>query len=393
MVFQAKSFRSYLDSMIEKHPELFPSGIESGYNLHDILPESKKMKGICLRRIELKVPDSSTLNNGVFTIRPSFVMPYMTGLTDDLEKALLLRSYGVPFWVLTYIFGKDDMYWTRIEQRVGHNSLVGTTVNDAANIPLDLSADEKHTRWNGEKGYIATTIAEDCVLGASVSLKADEKNLTEAYRQFKTESQQLDADYEPQTVNTDGWTATQSAWKNLFGSITLILCFLHSFIKIRDRCKRMKEQFHLICEKAWDIYRAADAIDMMTKVTEFKEWAFENIPSGPGLEAILKLCGKSSEWDKTYAHPSAYRTSNMLDRAMDRMDRFLYNGKYFHGHLISAEYRIRAWGLYFNFCPYCPRAKISATYQSPAHKLNGKVYHPNWLQNMMVSASMGGYRT
>jgi len=29
---------------------------------------------------------------------------------------------------------------------------------------------------------------------------------------------------------------------------------------------------------------------------------------------------------------------------------------------------------------------------SPAHKLNGFVYHDSWLQNLLVSASMGGHR-
>jgi hypothetical protein len=56
----------------------------------------------------------------------------------------------------------------------------------------------------------------------------------------------LDTDYAPETVNTDGWTATQNAWKALFHQITIILCFLHevsstpsmTWIKIRDRAKK-----------------------------------------------------------------------------------------------------------------------------------------------------------
>ena len=88
----SKAFRQYLDGMIEQHPELFPSTIQQGYTLHDILPESKKMPGIRLRRIKVNTKDS----NGVdaFTIRPSFVMPYLVGYTDDIEKALFLRRWG-----------------------------------------------------------------------------------------------------------------------------------------------------------------------------------------------------------------------------------------------------------------------------------------------------------
>ena len=30
--------------------------------------------------------------------------------------------------------------------------------------------------------------------------------------------------------------------------------------------------------------------------------------------------------------------------------------------------------------------------RSPAKRLNGKRYHPEWLQNLLVSAAVGGYR-
>jgi hypothetical protein len=41
-----------------------------------------------------------------------------------------------------------------------------------------------------------------------------------------------DADYAPDTVNTDGWPATQNVWPALFNQITVMLCFLHAFIHI-----------------------------------------------------------------------------------------------------------------------------------------------------------------
>jgi hypothetical protein len=53
----------------------------------------------------------------------------------------------------------------------------------------------------------------------------------------------LASDYAPQTVNTDDWLATQKAWQALFVTLTVIECFLHAFLKIRDRCKRLKTLF------------------------------------------------------------------------------------------------------------------------------------------------------
>jgi hypothetical protein len=52
--------------------------------------------------------------------------------------------------------------------------------------PLPCPADEKHTYFNGEKAYVATTVGDECVLGASLTLGADTESLTEAYGHFKT---------------------------------------------------------------------------------------------------------------------------------------------------------------------------------------------------------------
>lgn len=385
ILFEPEAFRRYLDREIALHPELFPAAMQQGYKMYDILPESKKLSGIRLRRIELYTGD-------VFTIRPSFVMPYMTGYTDDVEKPLFLRRWGVPHWALAYVFGHDEQYWYRLENRLGRHSVVGTTVKDPAKLPKDLLADEKHTCFNGEKAYIATTVGNDCVLGASLTLGADEKSLTEAYSHFKTEAQNVTPDYEPETVNTDGWDATQAAWRTLFTQITVILCFLHSFIKIRDRCKRMKDRYGEIKTRVWEAYRALDAAAFTQQIAALKAWAVEKLPAGNGLEAVLKLCSRAPEFVKAYDYPAAYRTSNMLDRHMEPLDHYLDSCKYFHGHLLAGEYTCRSWALLHNFQPYCPRAKIAQTYKSPAHRLNGFVYHDNWLHNLLISASMGGYR-
>jgi hypothetical protein len=106
-------------------------------------------------------------------------------------------------------------------------------------------------------------------------------------------------------------------------------------------------------------------------------WACQMLTPGSGLDAILKLCERAPESALAYAYPSAYRTSTMLDRPMDRMDRCFYSAKYFHGHRMTAEYAVRAWALLHNFQPDCPRVKMASQYKSPAHKLKGFVYHDN----------------
>jgi len=72
------------------------------------------------------------------------------------------------------------MFWFRMEQSLGRNSIVGTTIRNPEDIPEHLAADEKHTRILGDKTYVATTVGDGCVLGAAVAKDTGEKSLTEA---------------------------------------------------------------------------------------------------------------------------------------------------------------------------------------------------------------------
>ena len=199
----AKAFRQYLDGMITQYPELFPVTIRQGYTLHDILPESVKMPGIRLRCIKVKANDGN--GDEVFTI-PLLCNALHGRLHQRRGETSVFTSLGVPYWALAYVFGRDVQYWYRIDDHIGRNSIVGTTVKNPDDLPEDFLADEKHTRFNGQKMYIATIVANDCVLGASVSLDADTEGLTEAYSHFKTETNNVSQNYEPKAVTTDGWT-------------------------------------------------------------------------------------------------------------------------------------------------------------------------------------------
>ena len=162
----------------------------------------------------------------------------MSGRVDEVEKALFLMRFHVPYWAIAYVFGRDAMYWYRLQQGLGRFSLVGTTVKTPEHLPQDLVADEKHSWLQGQRVYIATTAGRDCILGASVAKSASQPDLQPAYGVFAHEAHTVDADYTPHTVNTDGWPATQGAWKALFPHITVILCFLHAFLKIRARATK-----------------------------------------------------------------------------------------------------------------------------------------------------------
>ena len=120
------SVREYLEPLIRDYPEMFPAAVAEGYQLHGHLPESKKLPGVRLRQIKT--------NDGVYTLRPSFAFSYMTGTVDELEKPLLLLALHGPIWAVTHVFGRNDMYWQRLLERMGRNSLAGTTVGTGTTV-------------------------------------------------------------------------------------------------------------------------------------------------------------------------------------------------------------------------------------------------------------------
>ena len=377
-------FRLYIDEMISQHPELSPPEAGDGWRTKD--SHISKKQGIMIRRVEIA---------GIArTVRPSFVMPYMTGMTDDAEKALFLRKFSVPFWALAYVFGRDPMYWQRMEQSLGRNSIVGTTVREPGRLPGHVIADEKHARVGGEKACVATTVAEECVLGVSVTDSAGEDSLKKACGIYKEEARNITPDYSPETVNTDGWKATMNAWKSLFPSVTLILCFPHTFISIRDRAKKkFGEIYDEVAEKLWDCHNAVTGASFSQRVGRFSEWAEKVSPPSVIADKIEKMRGDIAAFAAAYAFPGAHRTSSMPDRLMRRMDHHLFNTQYFHGFISSAELSIRGWAIILNFAPSNPHTvKKYGGLQSPAERLSGFRYHDSWLQNLLISASLGGFR-
>jgi hypothetical protein len=332
--------RSYakdrLEDLYGECAELFPEAFSWGYAFFGFTEPSIKQQLLC-RRIRLEQ------DRMVFTIAPTFVMPYMTGRTQDVDQALFLMRFHVPCWAIAHVFGHDAMYWYRLEQGLGRCSLVGTTVKNPERLPKDLVADEKHSWLKGERVSIATTAAQGCLLGASVAPSASQRALEKAYGVFASEAQALDADYAPETVNTDGWQATQGAWKALFPHITVILCFLHAFLKIRDRAtKTLGDAFAQVQKRGWKAYHAPSKRAFSQRLRRLREWAQTALSDCVMKSHTLDLCGKRDQFSKSYNHPEAHRTSNMVDRLMKFLDRAFFNAQYFHGMPDSAESRVRA---------------------------------------------------
>jgi len=383
IVADPRRFRCWIDQSFRDHPELFPKAFAAGYRLKD--ERSSAKTGLRLRRVRLKSTGES------FSVRPSFVLPYLTALTDDVQGTLFLRAFGVPLWALARVFGKDPMYWYRLEVSLGRNSIVGTTVRQAR-LPEHVLADEHHQTRDGDKNYIATTVGAGCCLGAALAQTAGADDLQGAYGVFKAEAQDAQPEYQPQTVSVDGWAATRQAWLGLFPLLVLLRCFLHGWLNIRSRGK-LSETFATLAEKVWDAYHALSRRSFAQRMRRLWEWSQQNVKAAWVLQQVKKLCGRSGEYGLAYSHPGGHRTSNMLDRLMRSMSRYFFDTQHLHGSKQACEHHCRAWALLFNFRPWHPAtARANDGWRSPAERLNKHRYHDDWLQNLLVSASLGGYR-
>lgn len=377
------AFRAALDGLFARMPELFPEAFAAGYTLKD--DRLSKKLGLRLRRIECKA------SGAAFTVRPAFALPYMTALADDVCGPLFLRAFGVPFWALARVFGRDAMYWYRLEVALGRNSIAGTTLRQAP-LPGHLLADEHHQPRDGQKNYVATTVGAGCCLGAALAQSAGAEDLQPAYAVFKAEAQDVQPGYAPQTVSVDGWASTHQAWRALFPVVLLLRCFLHGWLNIRSRGK-LSAAFEALSARVWEAYRAASRRSFAQRLRRLWQWAQGQALTAWLLEQVQKLCSRAREYGLAYAHPGAHRTSNMLDRVMRSMNRYFDAGQHLHRSAAACARHVRAWALLFNYRPWHPAvARANGGWRSPAERLNRHRYHDDWLQNLLASASLGGYR-
>ena len=83
IVHDPVQFRADLDRQIEATPELLPPEIRRGYRMMDLYTSRKT--GWELRRIEPR-------DLRRYLVRPSFLMPYLSGRTEDVQAPLSSAS-------------------------------------------------------------------------------------------------------------------------------------------------------------------------------------------------------------------------------------------------------------------------------------------------------------
>jgi len=383
-------YRKKIDMLIEQYPEIFPPNIKFGYSFFGYSKNTLKL-AITRRVIRVKKVLHSYED---FLLHPCFVLPYLKGITSEISKGLFLRKYNVPYHAIATRDGKNSMFWYRLELALSQYNIVGTTIKSKAFLPQHLLMDEHHTKLLNNKIYLCTTVGSNCFLGASIAASMEFVKLQEAYGKFKEEVQKICPEYQPTSINIDGYQSTKKAVKNLFDSTGILRCFLHSFLKIRNcGTKAYDLYFNDVATLVWKCYYAENKRAFAQQISHLKHWTHCFVPDSPFKSAILNLCKKKKEFMRLYDYPDGRKTSNMLDRLMKYQDRRLYATQNFHGTIPSANAAVRAHALLMNFCPFSSQTiHYKGGINSPFEQINGFKYRENWLENLLVAASLGGNR-
>jgi hypothetical protein len=256
-------------------------------------------------------------------------------------------------------------------------------------------ADEKHSWLKGQRIYIAVTAAVGCFLGVAICRSASAEDLAAGYGEFALEVQAHSPNYQPETVNLDGWDATQEAWKQLFPTVVVMRCFLHVVLGIVQRCRSNKTLYNDLSDRLWHLFHSLNPAQFGQRLRRLLEWATAH-PNLSGVlrEKLNKLKMLAPNFKLTFTYPDAYRTSNTVDRVMNYQDRILYAMQYFHGSEDAAKAGSRAMAMLWNFHPYGRKVQKQAPYShSPFEDLNGFRYHDDWLRNLLIASSLNGRHT
>ena len=106
----------------------WPLTIKNGYTLNGKTEPSKKLGKCQFQKIQI------TSTGDTYSVYPSYVMPNLIAYTSEIEKALYLRKYSVPYSALVRTFGHDEMFWYRAEKTFSNCSIVGTTIKKKKNF-------------------------------------------------------------------------------------------------------------------------------------------------------------------------------------------------------------------------------------------------------------------
>ena len=142
--------------------------------------------------------------------------------------------------------------------------------------------------------------------------------------------------------------------------------------------------------QVWEAYHAPDRRSFGQRLRRLREWA-----GGTSAGSCWSRC-----WSCAAVEGTRWRTApgrppdEQHARPRDAGDEPILRRRSAPARLArGVPAPLRAWALLQNFAPWHPATtRENDGWRCPAERLNRHRYHDDWLQNLLVSASLGGYR-
>jgi hypothetical protein len=96
-----------------------------------------------------------------------------------------------------------------------------------------------------------------------------------------------------------------------------------SKVQIRDWCRSKPALRQPLLDKLWHLYRASSKRHFAQRLRRLLEWGNQRTLPKAIDGRLQRLKDKSSFFQRAFDFPTAYRTSNEVDRPMNYLDRIL----------------------------------------------------------------------
>jgi hypothetical protein len=108
----------------------------------------------------------------------------------------------------------------------------------------------------------------------------------------------------------------------------VILCILHGFLEIGDRCRKDRD----LHQRSREVYRAETAGEFRSLMAAFRVWFESQAWTRSVAEVVAKLWNRTEEYAVAYDDPGCRRASTAVDLPMNRLCRLMYAGRGLYGY-------------------------------------------------------------
>src|SRR5262249_10392065 len=154
-------------------------------------------------------------------------------MRPEVARHALLATHGGLSLELCAVIGHiSPMALYRLVCALRYQSLVAVLTRCGLPLPVDLLADEKHSRCLAEKVYLPTIVSGRVLWHLGYTEEASAAAFTQSYQEFQRVAVDQQPTYRVKGVLTDGFDSTTKSMRTLFPGARLGTCLRHALLKL-----------------------------------------------------------------------------------------------------------------------------------------------------------------